>query len=177
MFGSFPIIPRIYPTPLLFMMKQKWHNILSWKNAVSDALLIIYIVPETTFQYFVFIVLHTCCGSGYKMQLWSMSMWFHSDTSSTLRLEEEREQTLQQVLFPHLNFCNVIEVSAYQKPDVYSQPAYKKGKHPGSRIWTLVGLQQIKSSSWKCWFLLKIWSKRMPVHYIVFPAPQSIISS
>lgn len=90
MFGSFPIIPRIYPTPLLFMMKQKWHNTLSWKNAVNDAFLIIYIVPETTFQYFVFIVLHTCCGSGYKMQLWSMSMWFHSDTSSTLRLEEER---------------------------------------------------------------------------------------
>lgn len=51
MLGSFPIVQRIYPTPLLFMMKQKWHNTLSWKNAVNDAFLIIYtVVLETTLQ-------------------------------------------------------------------------------------------------------------------------------
>lgn len=127
----------------------------------------------------MFIVLHTCCGSGYKIQLWSTTTWFQSDASSTLRLEEERGSRHSKKCFPPASiFTMSLKYQPIENQMFTVSQATKKGKHPGSRIWTLVGLQQIKISSRKCWFLLKIWSKRrMPVHYIVFPAPQSIVSS
>jgi len=83
----------------------------------------------------MFIVLDTCCGSGYKMQLWSMATWFQSDASSALRLEEERGSRSTNKCFslPSV-FCNVIEVPAYKKSDVFSQPSYKQEKHCGSQI-------------------------------------------
>lgn len=89
-----------------------------------------------------------------------MATWFQSDASSALRLEEERGSRSTNKCFslPSV-FCNVIEVPASKKSDVYSQPSYKQEKHCGSQIWALAVLRQTKSSSRKCRFPLKIWGE------------------
>lgn len=48
-------MPRIYPVFPLFMIKEKWHYTLSWRNGLSDAFKNIYTVLGTSPCWFMII--------------------------------------------------------------------------------------------------------------------------
>lgn len=73
----------------------------------------------------MFIVQHTCCRSGYKIQLWSKTTWFQCDTSSAL--EERASRSSNRSFSPTFIFAMLLRCRPSKKQMFpVSQPMKKE---------------------------------------------------